>query len=59
MADDHLKAKGMFASKDFFHVFSYHLTQGNVNSVLKNKNSIVISEVLARKIFKIYKKYYR
>jgi ABC-type antimicrobial peptide transport system permease subunit len=52
---DHFKAKGMFASKDFFHVFSYHLTQGNVNSVLKDKNSIVISEGLARKIFKTTK----
>ncbi len=49
--DNHFKAKGMFASEDFFHVFSYHLTQGNINSVLKNKNNIVISEGLARKLF--------
>ncbi len=48
---NHLKAKGMFASEDFFHVFSYHLIRGEVNSVLKNKNNIVISEAFAKKIF--------
>jgi putative ABC transport system permease protein len=48
---NHLKAKGMFASEDFFHVFSYHLIQGEINSVLKNKNNIVISEGLAKKLF--------
>ncbi len=48
---NHLKAKGMFASKDFFHVFSYHLIQGNMNTVLKNKNNIAISEGLAKKLF--------
>ena len=55
--DNNLKAKGMFASKDFFHVFSYHLIKGNINSVLKNKNNIVISEGLAKKIFKTTEKY--
>ena len=35
--DNLLKAKGMFASEDFFHVFSYHLIQGEINSVLKQK----------------------
>ena len=49
--DNHFKAKGMFASKDFFHVFSYHLIRGNGNSVLNNKNNIVISEGLAKKLF--------
>ena len=50
--DNNLKAKGMFASEDFFHVFSYRLIKGNINSVLENKNYIVISEGLAKKIFK-------
>ena len=49
--ENHLKAKGMFASEDFFHVFSYHLIQGDISSVLKNKNNIVISEGLAKKLF--------
>ena len=50
--DNHLKAKGMFASEDFFRVFSYHLIQGEKNTVLKNKNDIVISEGLAKKLFR-------
>ncbi len=50
--ENHLTAKGMFADKDFFHVFSYHLIKGDINSVLRNINNIVISETLARKIFK-------
>ena len=50
--EKHLKTKGMFADKDFFHVFSYHLVQGDINSVLRNDNNIVISETLAKKIFK-------
>ncbi len=48
---EHLKARGMFAGEDFFHVFSYRLVQGNINSVLNNKNDIVISEEQAKKLF--------
>ena len=49
--DNNIKAKGHFADKDFFNVFSYHLLQGDKNSVLKDKNSIVISKDLALKLF--------
>jgi ABC-type antimicrobial peptide transport system permease subunit len=49
--DDQLKAKGMFASEDFFNVFSYNLIQGDINTALINKNKIVISESLAKRIF--------
>jgi len=49
--DDHLRAKGMFASKDFFHVFSYHLVQGDINSVLRDKNNIVVSKKTAKKLY--------
>jgi predicted permease len=46
-----LKATGQFASKDFFQVFSYGLIQGEAQVVLKDINSIVISDELARKLF--------
>lgn len=48
---NNLKAAGQFAGKDFFNVFSYNLLQGNSNQVLSEKNSIVISESLAKRIF--------
>lgn len=46
-----IKAKGIFVSKDYFNVFSYHLIQGNKDQVLAEKNGVVISESLAKKIF--------
>lgn len=49
--DTHIQAKGWHAGKDFFKVFSYDLVQGDRNRVLTNKNSIVISDVLAKKLF--------
>lgn len=47
----HINAKGLFAGKDYFNVFSYDLVQGNKDQVLAGKNSIVISESLARQLF--------
>ena len=47
-----VKAQGIFASKDFFKVFSYKLIEGNADRVLAQKNGIVISERLAVKLFK-------
>lgn len=49
--DYHMEVQGMFASKDFFKVFSYELIEGEKESVLSNKNSIVISEGMAKKLF--------
>ncbi len=49
--DKRIKAKGVFASKDYFNVFSWHLIQGNKDQVLADKKGVVISESLARKIF--------
>ncbi|HLZ17707.1 MAG TPA: ABC transporter permease, partial [Cyclobacteriaceae bacterium] len=46
------KATGQYASKDFFNVFSYPLLHGDKNKVLADKNSIVLSEDLAIKLFK-------
>jgi ABC-type antimicrobial peptide transport system permease subunit len=47
-----VKTQGIFASKDFFKVFSYKLIEGNEDQVLAQKNGIVISERLAVKLFK-------
>ncbi|MBL0744666.1 ABC transporter permease [Chryseolinea lacunae] len=49
--DKHLKAKGIFASEDYFNVFSYDLIQGNKDRVLADKNGVLISETLAKKVF--------
>jgi putative ABC transport system permease protein len=49
--DKRIKAKGIFASKDYFNVFSYHLLQGNKDQVLADRNGVVISESLAKRIF--------
>lgn len=46
-----IQAKGICASEDFFHVFSYPLIQGNVGNVLSDKKAVVISEGLANKVF--------
>lgn len=49
--DKQLKAKAIFASEDYFNVFSYDLIQGNKDQVLADKNGVVISENLAKKVF--------
>lgn len=46
-----LKAYGLFASTEFFDVFSFKLVQGDNKTVLGDKNSIVLSEDLATKFF--------
>lgn len=46
-----VKAAGQFATKDFFTVFSYQLIHGEKNQVLANKNTIVVSESLAKSLF--------
>ncbi|MEL7004346.1 MAG: ABC transporter permease, partial [Bacteroidota bacterium] len=40
-----------FVERDFFKVFTYPLIQGQPNTVLENKNALVISESLAMKMF--------
>lgn len=49
--DKQIKAKGIFASKDYFNVFSFDLIDGNRDNVLAEKNGVVISERLAKKLF--------
>ncbi len=49
--DKIIKASGQYAGKDYFNVFSFKLLDGNKDNVLANKNSIVISDELAKKLF--------
>ena len=51
VGEKNLRADGRFAGNDFFHVFSYRLIHGNADQVLTDKNSIVLSDVFARKVF--------
>jgi len=49
--DKKIKANCLFASKNFFNIFSYNLIEGDANQVLRDKSSIVISEEVAMKLF--------
>jgi len=49
--DQNIKARGEYAGKDYFKMFSYDLMHGDPGQVLSDKNSIVISDELALKIF--------
>lgn len=46
-----IKAKPEFASKDFFHVFSYPLITGNTENALSNVSGILLSDITALKLF--------
>ncbi|MCB0853346.1 MAG: ABC transporter permease, partial [Bacteroidetes bacterium] len=49
--DKNFTGKGIFASTDFFHLFSFDLIQGDKDQVLTDKNSVVLSESLAKRLF--------
>jgi putative ABC transport system permease protein len=51
VGDKKLKATGQYVGKDYFNIFSFKLLDGKPDGVLRDKNSIVISEDLARKLF--------
>jgi len=42
---------GRYADQDFLEMFSFPLVQGDLNTALKDKSSIVITEKLAKKYF--------
>jgi putative ABC transport system permease protein len=46
-----VKGIGKFADEDFFRMFSYNIIAGNQATVLRDKNSVVISVSLAEKLF--------
>jgi hypothetical protein len=45
------KASGQFVGSDFFNMFSFPLLEGDKEQLLVEKNSIVITEGLALKLF--------
>jgi putative ABC transport system permease protein len=49
--DKNITATGRFTGKDFFNMFSYELIAGDAGHVLTDKNSVVISDALALKLF--------
>jgi ABC-type antimicrobial peptide transport system permease subunit len=51
VGDKNIKGAGQYVGKDYFNIFSFKLLDGNKNTVLRDKHSIVISEDLARKLF--------
>jgi len=50
--DNHIGAIPVYVGKDFFKMFSFDLLEGNPDKVLDDKESVIISEALALKLFK-------
>lgn len=46
-----LKANEKYVSKDYFHLFSYGLPKENIDQVLSDNSSVLISDVIATKLF--------
>src|SRR5580692_4275137 len=51
VGDKNLKATGQYTGKDYFNIFSFPLLEGKAGEVLRDKNSIVISDDLAMRLF--------
>jgi len=51
VGDKNLKAVGQYAGKDYFKIFSFPLVEGKPAEVLKDRQNIVLSDELARKLF--------
>jgi putative ABC transport system permease protein len=51
VADKNIKAAGQYVGKDYFNIFSFKMIEGKKGEVLAAKNSIVISDELAKKLF--------
>jgi hypothetical protein len=49
--DNNIKAIGQYAGKDYFNIFSFKIIEGERSKVLADKNSIVISDDLAKRLF--------
>ena len=49
--DRHVNGTGKYASQEFFSIFSYPLLQGQKAHVLSDRNAIVLSERMARRLF--------
>jgi len=49
--EKNIKATGQYAGKDYFNIFSFDVYEGDQKKLLTDKNSIVISDELAGKLF--------
>ncbi len=50
--DNNVKAKGWYVGPEYFNIFSFRLLQGTPEQVLQDNSSIVISQSLAKRLFK-------
>jgi putative ABC transport system permease protein len=51
VGDKHLKATPAFADRDFFHIFTYSLIEGNPGDPLADPRGVLLSDKLAEKLF--------
>lgn len=49
--DKHVHATGIYAGKHYFNIFSFDLIHGDATRILTDKNSIAISESIAKSLF--------
>lgn len=49
--EKNIKAVGQYVGKEYFNIFSFKMLDGDRSKVLEAKNSIVISDDLARRLF--------
>lgn len=50
-SNKNINTDGLYAGKNYFHVFSYNINQGDKNQVLADKNFIALSKKLALTLF--------
>ncbi len=51
IGEKNLKATGQYVGKDYFNILSFPFIEGKGSDALSDKNSIVVTEDLARKLF--------
>ncbi|SNY94925.1 ABC transporter permease [Flagellimonas pacifica] len=51
IGDKRIKSTGSIVDPDFLKIFSFPLVEGNIETVLKDVNSVVVTQKLAEKLF--------
>jgi putative ABC transport system permease protein len=51
VGDKNIKATGQYVGKEYFSIFPFRILEGKRDEMLKDKNSIALSETMARKLF--------
>ncbi|MEO1260636.1 MAG: ABC transporter permease [Bacteroidota bacterium] len=52
--DKHFKTQGIFTRENFFEIFTHPILRGDKNKLLTDRNSIVISDEMATRLFDSY-----